>query len=225
MNPMRIVLATFWRPLSSRSRRCFYGEACWPTLCVFASAMVIATVGAASVILVPAVSLYRGNQRGVLSRAQGRHRRDGGRLEDGLVIAEVALAVMSRQVRRCHVAAVVVSFLYGVSAIDSIAFALAGPPLLSVGMLAAFVLAWRAGMTDPAIALREQIGRSFDSGSRRALALTEFKMSRSGYTQTRYPLDRHAGHPVSRMRVIRGDYARINAWLLQEVDPQSETLR
>ena len=47
------------------------------------------------------------------------------------------------------------SFLYGVSAIDPIAFAAAGAALLGVGMLAAFVPAWRAGMTDPVIALRE----------------------------------------------------------------------
>jgi predicted permease len=48
------------------------------------------------------------------------------------------------------------SFLYGVSAIDPIAFAAAGAALLGVGMLAAFVPAWRAGTTDPVIALREQ---------------------------------------------------------------------
>jgi putative ABC transport system permease protein len=47
------------------------------------------------------------------------------------------------------------SFLYGVSAIDPIAFAVAGAALLGVGMLAAFVPAWRAGMTDPLIVLRE----------------------------------------------------------------------
>jgi hypothetical protein len=48
------------------------------------------------------------------------------------------------------------SFLYGVGAIDPIAFAAAGAALLGVGMLAAFVPAWRAGTTDPVIALREQ---------------------------------------------------------------------
>ena len=48
------------------------------------------------------------------------------------------------------------SLLYGVHAIDPIAFAAAGAALLAVGMLAAFIPAWRAGMTDPAIALREQ---------------------------------------------------------------------
>jgi ABC-type antimicrobial peptide transport system permease subunit len=48
------------------------------------------------------------------------------------------------------------SFLHGVSAIDPIAFAAAGAALLGVGILAAFVPAWRAGMSDPLIALRDQ---------------------------------------------------------------------
>jgi putative ABC transport system permease protein len=48
------------------------------------------------------------------------------------------------------------SLLYGVHAIDPIAFAAAGAALLGVGLLAAFIPAWRAGMVDPAIALREQ---------------------------------------------------------------------
>ena len=48
------------------------------------------------------------------------------------------------------------SFLYGVSAIDPIAFAAAGVALLVVGVAAAFVPALRAGMADPLIALREQ---------------------------------------------------------------------
>jgi putative ABC transport system permease protein len=62
---------------------------------VFASAMAIAVIAASLVMLVPIVSLYRGDVRGVLSAArmggvQGR----GGRLENGLVVAQVALAVM-----------------------------------------------------------------------------------------------------------------------------------
>ena len=48
------------------------------------------------------------------------------------------------------------TMLYGVRAIDPIAFATAGAVLLGVGLLAALVPAWRAGMTDPIIALREQ---------------------------------------------------------------------
>jgi predicted permease len=47
------------------------------------------------------------------------------------------------------------SFLYGVSAIDPIAFAASGAALLGIGIVAAFVPAWRAGTADPIIALRE----------------------------------------------------------------------
>src|SRR5262245_17618195 len=62
---------------------------------IFASAMTIAVIAASLVILVPIVSLYRGDLRGALSAArmggiQGR----GGRLESGLGVAQVALAVM-----------------------------------------------------------------------------------------------------------------------------------
>ena len=53
-------------------------------------------------------------------------------------------------------ARLIASLLYGVSALDPLAFAAAGLALLVVGLLAAFVPARRAGMTDPAIALREQ---------------------------------------------------------------------
>jgi ABC-type antimicrobial peptide transport system permease subunit len=48
------------------------------------------------------------------------------------------------------------SFLYGVSAIDPVAFVTAGAALLAVGTVAAFVPAWRAGMANPLSALREQ---------------------------------------------------------------------
>ena len=62
---------------------------------VFGSAMAIASASASLVALVPLVSLYRGDVRSVLSAArmggiQGR----GARLESGLVVTQVALAVM-----------------------------------------------------------------------------------------------------------------------------------
>jgi predicted permease len=47
------------------------------------------------------------------------------------------------------------SFLYGVTVIDPVAFATAGVTLLCVGVAAALIPAWRAGMTDPLRALRE----------------------------------------------------------------------
>ena len=62
---------------------------------VFASAMVIAIIAALLVILVPIVSLYRGDLRSALSAARtGGTQGRGGRLESGLVVAQVALAVM-----------------------------------------------------------------------------------------------------------------------------------
>jgi putative ABC transport system permease protein len=62
---------------------------------VFASAMAIAVIAASLVILVPIVSLYRGDLRSALSAARmGGIEGRGGRLESGLVVAQVALAVM-----------------------------------------------------------------------------------------------------------------------------------
>jgi ABC-type lipoprotein release transport system permease subunit len=48
------------------------------------------------------------------------------------------------------------SFLYGVSPLDPVSLTAAAAMLLGVGVLAALVPAWRAGMTDPLIALRDQ---------------------------------------------------------------------
>ena len=62
---------------------------------VFASAMAIALIAASLVTLVPIVSLYRGDLRSALSAARmGGIDGRGGRLESGLVVAQVALAVM-----------------------------------------------------------------------------------------------------------------------------------
>ena len=62
---------------------------------VFASAMAIALIAASLVALVPIVSLSRGEPRRALSAARmGGIDGRGGRLESGLVVAQVALAVM-----------------------------------------------------------------------------------------------------------------------------------
>ncbi len=62
---------------------------------VFASAMALATIAASLVSLVPIVSLYRGDLRSVLSAARmGGIEGRGGGLESGLVVTQVALAVM-----------------------------------------------------------------------------------------------------------------------------------
>ena len=61
----------------------------------FTSAMAIATAAALLVILVPTLSLYRADLRGVLNGARaGGIDGSAGRLEGGLVIAQVALAMM-----------------------------------------------------------------------------------------------------------------------------------
>jgi predicted permease len=65
----------------------------------------------------------------------------------GIVIGVLAAATLSR---------LLATFLFGVSSIDPIALAAASLVLLLVGLLAALIPARRAGLTDPAIALREQ---------------------------------------------------------------------
>ena len=72
-----------------------WAESASPDWRVFASAIAFAIGAAVLVVLVPAVSLGRGDLRGVLSRVRtgGIDARDG-RLKSGLVIAEVALSVM-----------------------------------------------------------------------------------------------------------------------------------
>jgi ABC-type antimicrobial peptide transport system permease subunit len=65
----------------------------------------------------------------------------------GIVVGIAGAALLTRLLS---------SFLYGVSAIDPIAFVTAGAVLLAVGTIAAFFPAWRAGTANPLIALREQ---------------------------------------------------------------------
>jgi predicted permease len=72
-----------------------WGETAAPDWRVFAAATGIALVAALLVVVVPTVSLWRGDLRGVLGRARtGGLEGRGGRLENGLVVAEVALAVL-----------------------------------------------------------------------------------------------------------------------------------
>ncbi len=72
-----------------------WADSAAPDWRVFMSAMAIAIAAAWIVILVPTISLYRSDLGGVLSSARtGGIEGRGGRLENGLVIAQVALAVM-----------------------------------------------------------------------------------------------------------------------------------
>jgi len=66
-----------------------------PNWRVFSSAMAIAIIAASLVILAPIVSLYRGDLRKVLNAARmGGIGGRGGRLESGLVVMQVGLAVL-----------------------------------------------------------------------------------------------------------------------------------
>ena len=65
----------------------------------------------------------------------------------GVVLGAVGTALLAR---------LLASFLFGVSAVDPVSFAAASLALLLIGCAAAFVPARKAGMTDPALVLREQ---------------------------------------------------------------------
>jgi putative ABC transport system permease protein len=121
-------------------------------------------VATALALTLGAVGIY-----GVIAHFAARRRRDWAiRVALGLpgtrVIAQVvghgALLVSAGigvgVIGAALLARLLSSFLYGVNAIDPIAFATAGAALLVVGVLAALVPAWRAGTIDPVIALREQ---------------------------------------------------------------------
>jgi ABC-type antimicrobial peptide transport system permease subunit len=68
-----------------------------------------------------------------------------------LVVAGIGIGVVGATA----LARVLSSFLYGVSTLDPLSFAAAGAALLVVGLLAAFIPARRAAMTDPATVLRD----------------------------------------------------------------------
>ena len=65
----------------------------------------------------------------------------------GVALGAVGTVAMAR---------LLASFLFGVGAVDPLAFAAATAALMAVGLLAAFVPARRAGAVDPAVVLREQ---------------------------------------------------------------------
>lgn len=65
----------------------------------------------------------------------------------GVVLGAVGTALLTR---------FLASMLYGVSAVDPVAFVAAAMALLAIGVIAALVPAWRTGGVDPALVLREQ---------------------------------------------------------------------
>ena len=126
--------------------------------------MTLLTVLTALALVLGAVGIY-----GVISHFATRRKRDWAiRLALGLPARRVVTHIVGRGTALVGVgialgivgvvalARLLASFLYGVSAVDPITMAVASLMLLAVGVVAAFVPARRAGLVDPAIALREQ---------------------------------------------------------------------
>ena len=115
-------------------------------------------------VLLGAVGVY-----GVIAHFVGRRRRDWAiRIALGLSPSHVVARVVRRGaalvlggiaigvVAAVALARLIGSLLYGVGAADPVAMAAAGLALLLVGLVAAFVPAWRASRTHPALVLREE---------------------------------------------------------------------
>jgi len=114
-------------------------------------------------LVLGAVGIY-----GVMAHFAARRKRDWAirvalGLKGSLVVrhvigqgaALVALGIVVGTIGTVLLARVLVSFLFGVSTVDPIAFIAASAALLLIGVAAALVPAWRAGTVDPAMVLRE----------------------------------------------------------------------
>ena len=73
----------------------------------------------------------------------------------GQGVGLVAIGIVIGAIGTVLLARLLVSFLFGVSTVDPIAFIAASGALLIIGAAAALVPAWRAGTVDPAMVLRE----------------------------------------------------------------------
>jgi predicted permease len=115
-------------------------------------------------VVLGAIGIY-----GVIAHFAARRKRDwairvalglpGARVVTHIVrqgIALVAAGIVLGAAGAVILRGVLTSFLFGVSAVDPLAFGMASAALLLVGVVAAFVPAWRAGSVDPALVLREQ---------------------------------------------------------------------
>jgi len=115
-------------------------------------------------LVLGAIGIY-----GVISHFASRRKRDwairvalglpgthviGHVVRQGLVLVVIGVALGA--VGTIALTRLLTSFLFGVKPVDPLAFAAASAALLVIGVVAAFVPAWRAGMVDPALALREQ---------------------------------------------------------------------
>ena len=115
-------------------------------------------------LVLGAVGIY-----GVISHFATRRKRDwairvalglpGSRVVTHIVrqgVTLVAIGIVAGAVGTIALTRVLTSFLFGVKPVDPLAFAAASAALLVIGVFAAFLPAWRAGSTDPALVLREQ---------------------------------------------------------------------
>ena len=125
--------------------------------------MTLLTLLSALALVLGAVGIY-----GVIAHFAARRKRDWAiRVALGLkgslvvrhIVAQgatlVAIGIVIGAIGTVLLARLLVSFLFGVSTIDPIAFIAASLVLLLIGVAAAFVPAWRAGTVDPALVLRE----------------------------------------------------------------------
>ena len=126
--------------------------------------MTLLSLLSALALILGAIGIY-----GVISHFAVRRKRDwairvalglpGSRVVTHIVRQGVVLVVIGIALGAIGTAALrrlLASFLFGVSAADPIAFAAASGALLLIGVVAAFLPAWRAGSVDPAGVLREQ---------------------------------------------------------------------
>lgn len=126
--------------------------------------MTLLSVLSALALVLGAVGIY-----GVISHFASRRRRDwairmalglpGSRVVRHIVgqgVVLVGIGIVLGATATALLARLLASLLFGVGAVDPLAFAAASALLLAIGALASLVPAWRAGAVDPALAMREQ---------------------------------------------------------------------
>jgi len=125
--------------------------------------MTLLTLLSALALVLGAVGIY-----GVIAHFAARRKRDWAirvalGLRGSLVVRQIvgqgaALVIVGVVIGAAGtvlLARLLVSFLFGVSTVDPIAFLAASVALLAIGCIAAFVPAWRTGRVDPALVLRD----------------------------------------------------------------------
>ena len=126
--------------------------------------MSLLTLLSALALVLGAVGIY-----GVIAHFAARRKRDWairvalglpGRKVVSHIVGQGALLVLVGvavgAVGTALLAKLLASLLFGVSRVDPVSFGAASLALLLIGMGAAFIPARRAGMTDPALVLREE---------------------------------------------------------------------